>query len=204
MAVYEWATGPAFEIIPSFDRLDTVDHRLTIHKGAVAFGAPELGRRRVRVGCERRGPSGLHGVSMSARTLRPAALIDFYTGGASFRLGENETTVILSLVVDSVRGSARLLIRAASIYHAFFVSVVTLTRGSGTRDSCAARMRPIARLPVSCDERSGRDGRIRTGDPLTPSQVRYPGCATSRIGRCGSSQSRTPRTHGPPEGGHYV
>src|SRR5581483_949158 len=26
----------------------------------------------------------------------------------------------------------------------------------------------------------GRDGRIRTGDPLTPSQVRYPGCATSR------------------------
>ena len=29
----------------------------------------------------------------------------------------------------------------------------------------------------------GRDGRIRTGDPLTPSQVRYPGCATSRCGR---------------------
>jgi hypothetical protein len=27
----------------------------------------------------------------------------------------------------------------------------------------------------------GRDGRIRTGDPLTPSQVRYPGCATSRL-----------------------
>src|SRR5262249_17585342 len=24
---------------------------------------------------------------------------------------------------------------------------------------------------------NGRDGRIRTGDPLTPSQVRYPGCA---------------------------
>ena len=30
-------------------------------------------------------------------------------------------------------------------------------------------------------DKIGRDGRIRTGDPLTPSQVRYPGCATSRI-----------------------
>ncbi len=32
-------------------------------------------------------------------------------------------------------------------------------------------------IPSKC----GRDGRIRTGDPLTPSQVRYPGCATSRF-----------------------
>ena len=39
--------------------------------------------------------------------------------------------------------------------------------------------------------KSGRDGRIRTGDPLTPSQVRYPGCATSRF-LC-SGWRRTPR-----------
>src|SRR5436309_8415328 len=47
-------------------------------------------------------------------------------------------------------------------------------------------------LPISSDpkighewatrrRKCGRDGRIRTGDPLTPSQVRYPGCATSRF-----------------------
>src|SRR5262249_50589573 len=42
--------------------------------------------------------------------------------------------------------------------------------------------RPICRFGwfLQLLERSGRDGRIRTGDPLTPSQVRYPGCATSR------------------------
>ena len=53
---------------------------------------------------------------------------------------------------------------------------------------------PALFIPVILRERrkkNGRGGRIRTADPLTPSQVRYPGCATPRTAlRIGVSDRR--------------
>ena len=62
VAVTERATRAAFEIVPSFDRLDAVEDGLPIHEGAIANWAQELRGGCVRVGRERRWLSRPHGL----------------------------------------------------------------------------------------------------------------------------------------------
>jgi hypothetical protein len=78
-----------------------------------------------------------------------------------------------------------------SVCRRYTIWVTSTTRWDGSSDRESLRLESVTYvlgiIRHPCDrnipKKCGRDGRIRTGDPLTPSQVRYPGCATSRCRR---------------------